>query len=284
MRALDMGISDLDFDFVRTFIRSHAGIVLDANKGYLAEARLSPLAQEEGFADLSDLVDALRAGSLVPLNRKVVDALTTNETSFFRDREPFEALRTHIIPELIAARQNEKRLNFWYAASSTGQEPYSVVMLLAEHFPELASWTVSHLGTDIPTTVLDRARRGRFGPVDVNRGLPDTYRVKYFVGNSMDWVLEDHIREAVRFEELNLLEDWPAMPTMDVIMMRNVMLYFDAEAKRAVLAKVGSVLHPQGSLFLGPSETTMDLDDQFERVKHNRAGCYRSNRRYKRAS
>ncbi|MDP6582004.1 MAG: protein-glutamate O-methyltransferase CheR [Vicinamibacterales bacterium] len=279
-----MGISDLDFDFVRTFIRAQAGIVLGANKAYLAEARLSPLAREEGFADLPELVDALRAGSLVPLNRKVVDALTTHETSFFRDREPFEALRTRIIPELIASRQDERRLNFWYAASSTGQEPYSVVMLLAEHFPELASWNVSHLGTDISAMALDRARRGRFGQVDVNRGLPDTYLVKYFVGNSLDWVLKDHIRKAVRFEELNLLEDWPALPTMDVIMMRNVMLYFDADGKRTTLAKVGRVLHPEGYLFLGPAETTMDLEGQFERVKDNRAGCYRSKARYQQAS
>ncbi len=278
-----MGISDLDFDFIRTFIRDRAGIVLGAHKAYLVEARLSPLVQNEEFDDLRDLIDAVRTGSFEPLNRSVTDALTTNETSFFRDREPFEALRTLIIPELIAARQHEQQLNFWYAGSASGQEPYSVAMLLAEHFPELATWNVTHLGTDISLSALGRAKEGRFGQVDVNRGLPEAYREKYFTGNSLDWVLDAPIRDAVRFEELNLVDDWPPMPTMDVVMMRNVMLYFDTDGKRALLEKVGGVLHPEGYLFLGAAETTMALEGQFERVKYNRAGCYRSRARYRRA-
>ena len=276
-----MGISDIDFTFVRTFIRNRAGIVLEAGKEYLAEARLAPIVRDEGFTDLAELVAALRASSFSPLNRKVIDALTTNETSFFRDGEPFEALRTRVIPDLIAARQKEKRLNIWYAASSTGQEPYSVAMLLAEHFPELASWEVSHLGTDISTAVLDRARRGRYGQFEINRGLPVTYLVKYFDRTGLEWVLKDHIRTAVRFEELNLNKAWPPLPTMDVVMMRNVMIYFDADDKRTILGKIGRILHPDGYLFLGAAETTMNFDDRFERVKHDRAGCYRSGVRFK---
>jgi chemotaxis protein methyltransferase CheR len=276
-------ISAPDFDFVRAFIRDHAGMVLNANKSYLAEARLIPLAQKEGFADLSELVAALRDGSRLPLIHQVVDALTTHETSFFRDREPFKALRTHVLPELISARQSEKRLNIWYAASSTGQEPYSVAMLLAEHFPELAAWDVLHLATDISAAVIRRAKRGRFGQVDINRGLPDSYRTKYFDRLSMNWVVKQHIRKAIRFEELNLVESWPELPTMDVVMMRNVMLYFDAERRRETLGKVGTILRPDGYLFLGAAETTMDVDDRFKRVNYAQAGCYRTGARYKRA-
>jgi chemotaxis protein methyltransferase CheR len=278
-----MGISDIDFTFIRTFIRDRAGIALESGKEYLVQARLSPVLTSEGFTELSELVAALRVGPSSPLTQKVVDALTTNETSFFRDVEPFEALRTRVFPELIAARQKEKRLNIWYAACSTGQEPYSVAMLLAEHFPELASWHVSHLATDISTDALNKAREGRYGQFEMNRGLPVRFLVKYFDKSGLDWVLKDSIRTAVQFREFNLNKTWPPVSTMDVVLLRNVMIYFDVEDKRHILGNIGRILHPEGYLFLGAAETTMTLDDQFERVKHDRAGCYRNSARYERA-
>ena len=270
-----MGISDSDFNFVRTFIHDRAGIVLEPGKEYLAEARLSPLLRQSSFKNLSELVAELRTNSFSPWNSKVVDVLTTNETSFFRDHEPFEALRTYVFPELIAARRYEKRLNIWYAAASTGQEPYSVVMLLAEHFPELATWDVSHLATDISTEALDRARQGRFAQFEVNRGLPHMYLEKHFDPDGLEWVLKDYIRKAVRFEELNLNKVWPALPSMDIVMMRNVMIYFDLQSKRDILGKIARLLRPDGCLFLGAAETTMHFDERFSQVRRDRSGCYR---------
>ncbi|HJN42801.1 MAG: chemotaxis protein CheR [Acidobacteria bacterium] len=276
-----MGISDSDFNFVRTFIHNRAGIVLEPGKEYLADARLSPLLRQSSFKNLSELVAELRTNSFSPWNSKVVDVLTTNETSFFRDHAPFEALRTYVIPELIAARRCEKRLNIWYAASSTGQEPYSVAMLLAEHIPELATWDVSHLATDISTEALDRARQGRYAQFETNRGLPATYLEKYFDRDGLEWVLKDYIRKAVRFEELNLNKAWPALPSMDIVMMRNVMIYFDLESKRDILGKVAHLLRPDGCLFLGAAETTMHFDERFSQARRDRSGCYRCDMQYK---
>lgn len=270
-----MPISTPEFDYLRSLVRAQAGILIDPGKEYLVESRLQPLCRREGLASFDELVKKLRAPLAQGLAQKVVDAMTTNETTFFRDVEPFEVLRKFVLPTLIESRKATRRLSIWYAASSTGQEPYSVSMLIQEHFPQLLSWDLQQLATDISPTVLARAREGRYGQVEMNRGLPATYLVKYFNKLGNDWQLKDSVRKMVRFEELNLVKPWPAMGHVDIVMIRNVMIYFDVDAKRQILGRIRSMLRPDGYMFLGGAETTMNLDDGFVREQYDRAGCYR---------
>ncbi len=264
-----------DFEYVRRLVRERAAIVLEDGKAYLAESRLVPVAREEGFASVAELIARIRSERFGRLHRKVVEAMTTNETSFFRDVAPFEALRTVGFPELLARRATERVLHVWCAAASTGQEPYSVAMLLREHFPELATWTVRLLATDLSTEVLARARAGRFTQLEVNRGLPASCLVRYFERDGAYWVLGEEVRRMVEFRELNLAEPWPPLPPMDVVLLRNVLIYFDLDTKRAVLGRLRRVLRADGWLFLGGAETTLNVDDAFERVQVGRASAYR---------
>jgi chemotaxis protein methyltransferase CheR len=270
-----MTISAEDFEFVRTVVRDQAGILLEPGKEYLVESRLQPLARREGFPSIAEMVVKMRSPLGKAVTQKAVDAMTTNETTFFRDVEPFEALRKFVLPELIEAKKTTKRLKIWYAASSTGQEPYSVSMLIHEHFPQLLSWDLYQLATDISPSVLERAREGRYGQVEVNRGLPANYLIKYFSKQGNEWQLKDSIRKMVRFEELNLIRPWPSMGDLDIVMIRNVMIYFDVDAKKQILGRIRRDLRPEGYLFLGGAETTMNLDDSFVRQQYERAGCYR---------
>lgn len=267
--------AESDFDFVRELVRRHSAIALEDGKGYLVEARLTPLARREGFASLAELVAQLRTGRDPALQRKVVEAMTTNETLFFRDVHPFEALRASVLPELVQRRAAVKQLRIWSAACSTGQEPYTIAILLRESFPELASWRVDIVATDLSTEVLEKARAGVYGQIEVNRGLPARLMVKYFRQQGVEWQLDDAIRAMVDFRELNLAEPWPAMGQFDVVFLRNVLIYFDRDTKKSILARVRSVLKPDGSLFLGAAETTMNLDDAYERVQLGKSGCYR---------
>jgi chemotaxis protein methyltransferase CheR len=270
-----MSINADDFEFVRTMVRAQAGIILEPGKEYLVESRLLPLAKREGFASIEELVAKTRAPLGNGLTQKIVDSMTTNETTFFRDVEPFEALRKFVLPELIERNKQTRRLSIWYAASSTGQEPYSVSMLIQEHFPQLLSWDLQQLATDISPSVLARAREGKYGQVEINRGLPANYLVKYFSKQGNEWQLKESIRKMVRFQELNLIRPWPTMADADIVMIRNVMIYFDIEAKKQILGRIRRILRPTGYLFLGGAETTMNLDDSFVRQQYERAGCYR---------
>ncbi|MEZ5291505.1 MAG: protein-glutamate O-methyltransferase CheR [Vicinamibacterales bacterium] len=268
-----MNISPQDFDYIRSFVFDQAGIVLEVGKQYLVESRLGPIAKQFKLDSMAALTNALKGRDLV-LRRAVVEAMTTNETTFFRDAAPFDALREHIIPKLMESRAASRELKIWYGASSTGQEPYSVVMMLMQHFPQLESWKVSHFATDINLDVLERARQGRFNQVEMNRGLPATYLVKYFEKAGTEWQLKPQVRERVKFDQLNLVKPWQSMPTFDIIMLRNVMIYFDVDAKRQILSRLDRQLAPDGYLFLGGAETTMGLTDAFKRMQFERAGCY----------
>ncbi|MGE3957485.1 MAG: protein-glutamate O-methyltransferase CheR [Vicinamibacterales bacterium] len=269
-----MSLTDHDFDYVRRLVYDSAGIVIEPGKEYLVESRLLPVCRHESLDSIEALVHKVKTAQPVPLVRRLVDAMTTNETTFFRDVEPFEALRRHVLPALIEARRPARQLTIWYAASSSGQEPYSASMLMDAEFPELRGWTVQQLATDISPTVLARAREGRYTQLEVNRGLPARYLVRYFSKEGPDWQIADAIRRMVRFEEMNLVRPWPLMPQMDVIMLRNVMIYFDTDTKKRVLRNARSLLRPDGYLFLGGAESPMNLDDSFERLPFERAGCY----------
>jgi len=270
-----MSLSAPEFDYIRRLVLDQSAIVLEQDKGYLIESRLLPLARREGLPSLSHLIAKLQGEPFAGLHRRTVEAMTTNETSFFRDFHPFEALKKSVLPDLRTLRAQERKLDIWCAASSTGQEPYSLVMLLLEHFPDFANWQVRILATDLSSDILAKAKEGRFSQLEVNRGLPAALLVKYFQKQGCDWLLREDVRRRVDFQFFNLATAWPLMPRMDIVMIRNVLIYFGAETKKEILRKIRRVLKPDGYLFLGAAETTFNLDDAFERVPLERATCYR---------
>lgn len=263
-----------DFEYVCRLVRDRSGIVLEAGKEYLVDTRLTPLARDGGLGSVAGLVARLRAGPDDGLAARVVEAMTTNETSFFRDVHPFETLRTAVLPDLIGRRRDERRLSVWFAACSTGQEPYSFALLVREHFPELLGWRLDLLGTDLAAGVLDKARAGRYGQLEVNRGLPATLLVKHFTQHGLTWELNPDVRRMVEFRELNLTRPWPALPRFDLVFLRNVMIYFDAETKKGILGRAARVLRPDGFLLLGGAETTLNLDAGYRRAEHLKGGFY----------
>lgn len=253
----------------------HAAFVLDEGKGYMAESRLTPLAYQEGMNSVQQLVEELQRSSFGGLHRKVLDAMVNNETWFFRDHVPFEALRKVILPELLAERARTRRLHLWSAAASSGQEAYSMAMLINEEFGGLSGWAIEILGTDISAGILARARSGRYSQLEVNRGLPANYLAKYFSRQGADWVLSPAIRERVQFRELNLAEPWRDLPKFDVIFMRNVMIYFEVERKREIFGRLLSAVQPDGYLMLGTAESTFGLSESFSRVTWGKTAYYR---------
>lgn len=268
-------ISAATFEYFRKLVEQRAGIVLEPGKEYLVESRLAQVARVQGFASIDEFAASLASQSFNSLHRQVVESMTTNETSWFRDVHPFEALKKRVLPDLIEARAAEARLNLWCAASSTGQEPYTVAMMIREHFPRLASWKIQIIATDIATSVLAKARAGRYSQLEMNRGLPAPLLIKYFRKDGTDWVIKDEIRQMVEFRELNLAERWPALPPMDIVMMRNVLIYFDIPLKKDILRRVRPVLRPDGFFMLGSAETTMSLDESYQREQIDKAVVYR---------
>jgi chemotaxis protein methyltransferase CheR len=267
-------MTDQDFDFIRTLLLDRSAITLEDGKQYLVESRLAPMVRELKLDSIGDLVVLLRAPLSNGLQQQVVEAMVTTETTFFRDLHPFETLRKSVIPELVRKRQNERCLNIWCAACSTGQEPYSLALLLREHFPELVSWKVKILATDLSRDVLARAREGRYSQIEVNRGLPAALLVKHFRQHGTSWQLHDDMRRMVDFQELNLVRAWPPLPRMDLVFLRNVMIYFSVDTKKTILGRMKNVLQPDGYLLLGGAETTFNLNDSYQRLEQFKGGFY----------
>jgi chemotaxis protein methyltransferase CheR len=274
-----MAITKASFNYIRGLVRRRSALMLEPGKEYLVESRLDPLARQEGFSSLQDMVERLSSSTMGDLHRKVVEAMTTNETSFFREIRLFEMFRKTILPEILALRASQRTLNLWCAACSGGQEPYSVAMLLREHFPTLGSWNVNLIASDISTEMLSRARAGRYNQIEINRGLPANLLVKYFQRNGVLWEINPDIRQIVEFREINLIHQWLCLPRMDVIFMRNVLIYLDVETKKNILGRVARLLAPDGYLLLGGAETTTNLDDSFEAVSRDGATCFRLRKR-----
>ena len=268
--AADVVVSATDFEFVRQLVRDDSALALADGKEYLVESRLTSLAEREGLGSVAELVQRVRAGA-PGLRQHVVEALATHETLFFRDLHPFEALRQVIIPAALRANGG-RRLTLWSAAAAAGQEAYSLALMMREHFPNAQ---VSILATDLSREVLGRAEAGRFSQLEVNRGLPVAMLVKHFVQTGREWQLHDDVRRMVTFRQLNLAEPLSRIPPMDVVFLRNLLIYFDAQAKEALLSRVSRVLRPDGYLFLGAAETTYGLDNSYERVQVGRSICYR---------
>jgi chemotaxis protein methyltransferase CheR len=271
-----MTLSELDSSYVRELARSHAAIVLDEDKEYLIEARLRPVVRQTGARSIAELVAMLRQGRQTHLRDLVIDALTTNETSWFRDGHPFVALRDHILPELIAARQAVRSLTIWCAAASTGQEPYSVAILIRERFPELAGWRLRIVATDISHTALEQARAGLYGELEIRRGMPASLTARYFEQVGAKFRLAEQVRAMVELRTLNLAREWAAVPRCDLVLLRNVMIYFDPVTKAQILDRMADrVLRPDGALVLGAAESTLGLSAAYHRVQHGSCSWYR---------
>lgn len=269
-----MPMSPADFKFVSDLMRQESAVLLEPGKEYLVETRLAPVARQSGLASVVELVEQLKRAADAVLKNAVVDALTTNETSFFRDFQPFEAFKKNVVPLLMAKRKAEKRLSIWSAAASTGQEPYSIAMILKESFPELASWNVSLYATDLCSAALERAKSGAYSQLEVNRGLPAPLLVKYFKKQGNEWRISDDLKKIVTFAQLNLIKPWSGIGPFDVVFIRNVLIYFDLETKQEILAKIRKVMAPDGYLILGSAETTLNIDSNFERSPFERGSCY----------
>jgi chemotaxis protein methyltransferase CheR len=272
--VVESNVSPSDFAFVARLLREQCALVLEPGKEYLIKARLTPLTQKHGMASIAQLLDRLRGGCDNGLQTEVVEAMVTTETSFFRDIHPFETLKKTVLPQLIDLRGPQRQLNIWCAASSSGQEPYSITLLLKEYFPELSNWRINLSATDISQEMLQRSRAGRYSQVEVNRGLPTPLLLKWFRQEGAFWQLDERIRSTISFTQLNLARPWPAMPQWDLVFLRNVMIYFDNEVKKSILGQVSRVLSKDGFLLLGGAETTLSLDDSFRRAEHLKSGFY----------
>jgi len=266
-------ISPQAFTFVRELVRAESAIVLESGKEYLVESRLVPLARAAGHPDVDAYVADLSKRRTPSALKQVVEALTTNETSWFRDSDPFTALRQTVFPALAKTRAN-RTLRIWAGACSSGQEPYSIAMTALDT-PELAGWKVELVATDLSEEMLDRSRKGEYSQLEVNRGLPATTLVRHFERSGLNWRINQSIRERVEFRSLNLTRPFPPMGRFDVVFLRNVLIYFDLPTKRDILRRVRQVLAPDGHLFLGAAEMTMGVDDAWERVPAGRSSVYR---------
>lgn len=270
-------LAPADFDVICQVVRREAAIVLEPGKEYLAENRLHPVVRKLGFADFQSLVGKLRAGD-PSVTGEVVDALTTNETSFFRDGHPWDTLRDVVLPDLFERRAGQRSLNVWFAAASSGQEPFSFALLLKEHFPEqVDTWRLRLIGTDISPSMLERCQTGRYSQLEANRGLPARMLVDHFSREGMAFVIEPEIRSMFEFRTLNLAatETWGWLPTFDLVFIRNVLIYFDVDTKTRILEGVERKLADGGTVLLGGAESTMNLTDVLTPVRLGESTMYR---------
>lgn len=271
-------MTPVQFDFLCDLVRRDSAIVLETGKEYLVESRLASIARREGFGSVGELVDRLASRPAPELTASVLDAMTTNETSFYRDVHPWQTLREVILPELVEARRSTRRLTIWCGACSSGQEPFTVAMVLAESFPEVvASWDVRIVATDISPSMLERCAAGRFSQLEVNRGLPAAALQRWFTRDGTGWVAADELRRLLDVRRANLAEPWSmgGLPGFDVVLVRNVLIYFDAATKRRILADVRTRMRADGVLMLGSSEISVGADQGFERCQFGKTVFFR---------
>src|ERR1700678_876342 len=267
-----MACSDSDYEYLRGLVMEQSANLIDPSRNALFDTRLTPIARLSGAANLQDFVNMLKAGRPAHLHRAVAEAMTINETSFFRDITPFEMLRQVVFPQLIEDRMEKRRLRIWSAASSTGQEAYSLAMLVAEHFPDLAQWDVKIIGTDISRHVVDYAQKGRYRRLEVNRGLPARMLLKYMVREGEEWEVIPRVRSMCEFRYTNLCAPIPQLPEFDLVMLRNVLLYFSKHDRRTLFKEIYQKMVPGGYLVLGNAEQAEDSTNLFE--VEFAANCY----------
>jgi chemotaxis protein methyltransferase CheR len=265
-----------DYDFIRKLVRERSGLVLSADKQYLVESRLLPVARKAALVSLSDLVRRLKEPNAQGLAVEVVEAMMTNESFFFRDKLPFEHFRETIIPSLITARASQRRIRLWCAAASTGQEPYSLAMCLKEMARQLTGWRIDILATDISNEVLEKAKAGVYSQFEVQRGLPIQMLIKHFTQVGETWQVAPEIRAMVQFRPFNLLNDFAGLGMFDIVFCRNVLIYFDQPTKVGVLDRIARTVERDGYLVLGAAETVVGLTDSFKPAPERR-GLYSPN-------
>jgi chemotaxis protein methyltransferase CheR len=265
-------VTPMDFEYLRKMLKDRSGLALSAEKNYLVESRLLPLARKNGLQSLSAVVMKLREGTEA-FAAEVTEAMMTNESFFFRDKLPFEHFRTFVMPTLLAARARQKRIRIWCAAASTGQEPYSLAMMLSEMAEETAGYRIDILATDISQDVLEKARRGSYSQFEIQRGLPIQLLLKYFTQVGETWQIAPELRAMVQFRPLNLLGDFARLGSFDVVFCRNVLIYFDQITKIGVLNRLARTTERDGYLVLGAAETVVGLTDAFKAVADKR-GLY----------
>lgn len=263
-----------DFDLLSGLIKERSGLVLTPDKLYLLESRLTPVARKHGIEGLTDLVASLRTRTNDTVLTEVVEAMTTNESFFFRDSHMFDTFRDEALPALIAARQSTKRLRIWCAAASSGQEPYSIAMILKEMEAKLAGWKVDILGTDLSLDILDRAKSGLYSQFEVQRGVPTNFLLTYFERSGEQWQIIDSIRKMVEYRPFNLLDPLAVLGKFDVVFCRNVLIYFDDATKGRILDAIATMIPPDGVLLLGGAESVLGLSKAFESSVGQR-GFYR---------
>lgn len=262
-----------EFNFISAMLREKSGLVLNPDKSYLLESRLTPIARKRGVADVEALIREVRAKKDPALITEVVEAMTTNESFFFRDIKPFDLFRDHVLPNLLATRAAKKSFRIWCAAASSGQEPYSLVMTLMEQGAKLAGWKYEIIGTDISRNILAKAEQGVYSQFEVQRGMPITLLVKYFDQDGDKWRIKDVVRKPVTFKYFNLLDDPTSLGKFDVVFCRNVLIYFDQKTKGEVLGRIAKLMPEDGTLFLGGAETVLGVSDVFKPVPGQR-GVY----------
>jgi chemotaxis protein methyltransferase CheR len=266
-------VTPSDYDYLRKLLKERSGLMLSADKQYLVESRLLPIARRIGVPQLADLVVKLKAPGSEPLTVDVVEAMTTNESFFYRDKVPFDQFREVVVPSLIKARAAQRRIRIWCAAASTGQEPYSLAMILKEMAVPLAGWRTEIIATDISNEVLEKARAGLYSQFEVQRGLPIQMLMKYFTQSGETWQISPEIKAMVQYRPLNLLADFGHLGKFDVVFCRNVLIYFDQETKIGVFERLARVTETDGYLVLGAAETVVGLTEVFKPLA-DRRGLY----------
>lgn len=262
-----------DFQLLARFLKDQSGLALAEDKGYLLESRLIPVARSHGLKSIDDVVNEVRAGRNQRLMAAVVEAMTTNESFFFRDIKPFEQFKTIVLPQLLVRRAATRQLRIWSAACSTGQEPYTLAMLLTEASAQLQGWRIEIIGTDIAPGVLAKARAGLYSQFEVQRGLPVQLLIKHFSQKAEGWEIAPQLRAMINFREFNLLADMKSLGQFDVVLCRNVLIYFDQPTKSDVLARIRAQMRDDGILYLGGAETVLGVSEAFRPVNGQR-GLY----------
>lgn len=270
-----MALSTTDVDFLRGVVAEKSGNVITQRQVYMLEKQLQPLAETEGLGGVEQLVSELRRSSNNKLKTMIAEAVTVNETSFFRDNHPFESLKTDVLPKVIEQNKDQKQIRIWCGASSSGQEPYSIAMVIRENFPELINWNVKILATDLSEEMLEKTKKGQYTQIEVNRGMPIKKLVRFFDKRGTNWVAKPELSGLLECRRLNLTTPWPYIGQFDIIFIRNVLIYFDPDVKKDILQRAIKLLRPDGYLFIGTSEMVIGMGLPIEREKINETVCYR---------